>query len=338
VQTAQARPAPGGTGALGPSVSSAAAAALGLAPVPVSRGVSHESEATVVAEGVGASPLRFRKGQAIGEGTFGRVYKGLNERTGELLAIKQLSLVDGAQSEVALLRKEIQVMWDLDHENIVRYLGTAQSDKYLFIILEYVPGGSIQSMLHQFGAFSESLICRFSCQILSGVEYLHHKGIVHRDIKGSNILVTDAGIAKLADFGCSKQLPGLCTASLEESLRAIRGSVPWMAPEVIKQSGHGRASDIWSFGATVIEMATGKPPWPEFSNNLAALFHVATSKEPPPVPAHLTPACAAFLRRCLVIEVQDRASAAELLLDGFVANTTRPPPPHVPVDDDETYF
>ena len=67
-------------------------------------------------------------------------------------------------------------MWDLDHENIVRYLGTAQSDKYLFIILEYVPGGSIQSMLHQFGAFSESLICRFSNQILSGVDYLHNKG------------------------------------------------------------------------------------------------------------------------------------------------------------------
>jgi serine/threonine protein kinase len=79
---------------------------------------------------------------------------------------------------------------------------------------------------------------------------------LHRDVKGSNILVTDAGVAKLADFGCSKQLPGLCTASLEESLLAIRGSVPWMAPEVIKQSGHGRSSDIWSFGATVIEMGT----------------------------------------------------------------------------------
>lgn len=68
------------------------------------------------------------------------------------------------------------------------------------------------------------------------------------------MLVSDSGIAKLADFGCSKQLTGMCTASLEESLRAIRGSVPWMAPEMIKQSGHGRASDIWSFGATIIEM------------------------------------------------------------------------------------
>lgn len=70
------------------------------------------------------------------------------------------------------------------------------------------------------------------------------------------MLVTDVGVAKLADFGCSKQLSGLCTTSLEESLKMIRGSVPWMAPEVIRQTGHGRSADIWSLGATVIEMGT----------------------------------------------------------------------------------
>ena len=98
-------------------------------------------------------------------------------------------------------------------------------------------------------------ICRkFTFHICSGVEYLHLKGIIHRDIKGANVLVTDAGIAKLSDFGCSKRLLGMCTNSLEESLKVIKGSVPWMAPEVIKQSGFGRSSDIWSVGATMIEM------------------------------------------------------------------------------------
>jgi hypothetical protein len=245
----------------------------------------------------GENIIRWQKGQPIGEGTFGRVYKGLNKSTGELAAVKQLGIGNGTEAEIESIGREIQVMWQLDHENIVRYLGTSRSSRYLFIVLEYISGGSIASMLQQFGSFSESLIRKFSYHIVCGVDYLHNKGIIHRDIKGGNVLVTDTGVAKIADFGCSKQLAGLCTTSLEESLKTIRGSVPWMAPEVIKQAGHGRSSDIWSIGATVIEMATGKPPWSEFSNNLAALFHVATSKEPPPVPEHLSRSCAMFLSK-----------------------------------------
>jgi len=229
-------------------------------------------------------------------------------------------LNDGTSGEVDSLRREIRVMWDLKHDNIVRYIGTAKSRRYLFIILEYVTGGSIAGMIAQFGPFSEKLLRRFTLHITRGLEYLHSRGIIHRDIKGANILVSDQGIAKLADFGCSKQLVGMCTQSAssaveEESLKMIRGSVPWMAPEVIKQSGHGRSSDIWSLGATVIEMATGKPPWPEFSNNLAALFHVATSQQPPPVPVQASVACAEMLSRCLVIDPAERATAAELLQD-----------------------
>jgi len=261
------------------------------------------------------SPLRWRKGEAIGEGTFGVVYKGMNEKTGELLAIKQLCLIDGTNHEVESLQKEISVMWNLVHENIVRYLGTSKTERYLFIILEYVTGGSIASMISQFGPFNEKLIKRFSLHILTGVDYLHSKGIIHRDIKGANILVSGTGVAKLADFGCSKQLAGMCTASIEESLKAIRGSVPWMAPEVIKQSGHGRSSDIWSVGATVIEMATGQPPWPEFTSSMATLFHVATSKTPPPMPSQVSLLCCDFIGRCLMIEPTERSSAQELLTE-----------------------
>lgn len=265
------------------------------------------------------SPLKWKRGALIGEGTFGKVYKGMNERTGELLAVKQLSIMDGSEDDVRGLQKEISVMWHLDHANIVRYLGTARSERYLFIVLEYVSGGSIANMLQQFGPFDDKLIRRFTVQILAGVAYLHDKGILHRDIKGGNVLVTNEGVAKLADFGCSRQLTQMCTASMEESLQAIRGSVPWMAPEVIKQSGQSFTSDVWSVGATVIEMGTGKPPWPEFRNNLAALFHVATSTTAPTPPEHLSDACKAFLARCFCIDPQERPGALALLnSDPFV--------------------
>jgi serine/threonine protein kinase len=126
------------------------------------------------------SPLRWKKGEAIGEGTFGKVFKGMNEKTGELLAIKQLALTDGSSSEVESLQREINVMWNLEHENIVRYvlkkiylslqfsnlrvtlfnryMGTSKTERYLYIVLEYVTGGSIAGMISQFGAFTEKLI------------------------------------------------------------------------------------------------------------------------------------------------------------------------------------
>ena len=121
-------------------------------------------------------------------------------------------------------------------------------------------------------------------------------------------------------------------------MNAIKGSVPWMAPEVIKQSGHGRSSDIWSLGATVIEMITGKPPWPEFTNNLAALFHVATSKEPPPIPSNISMLGGQFINKCMVIDPKLRASATSLvtsdpfMLEEINKQTIRVPvkPTHAP--------
>ena len=143
------------------------------------------------------------------------------------MAIKQFCLIDGSGQEIESFRREIEMMESLQHNNIVRYFGTDRTDKNLFILLEFVPGGSIEQMLSQFGAFSEEMVRRFTHHILSGVSYLHDCGIVHRDIKGANVLVSSSGVAKLADFGCSKKLSGMFTASMEESMRAIRGSVQW---------------------------------------------------------------------------------------------------------------
>ncbi|KAG1695343.1 hypothetical protein DVH05_020380 [Phytophthora capsici] len=271
-----------------------------------------------------SSPItQWRRGELIGEGTFGKVYKGLNIATGGLFALKEIEIHSSPNTDqvtqMQKLGEEIAVMNNLSHKHIVRYKGSHRSANHFYIFMEYVPGGSIASMLKQFDAFSEDLIRIFTRQIVQGVVYLHKMGIVHRDIKGANVLVNEQGVSKLADFGCSKQIPQMLTTSLEESLRSIRGSIPWMAPEVVKQTGHDYKADIWSIGATVIEMATAKHPWPQCHNGLAALYTIAMATAPPPLPTNLSEEAKAFLQRCFCINPEERATAVELSEHAFLA-------------------
>ncbi|KAJ4833779.1 hypothetical protein Tsubulata_012655 [Turnera subulata] len=197
-----------------------------------------------------APPIRWRKGELIGCGAFGRVYMGMNLDSGELIAVKQ--------AHIRELEEEVKLLKNLSHPNIVRYLGTGREDDSLNILLEFVPGGSISSLLGKFGSFPESVIRMYTKQLLLGLEYLHQNGIMHRDIKGANILVDNKGCIKLADFGASKKVVELATIN---GAKSMKGTPYWMAPEVILQTGHSFSADIWSVGCTVIEMATGKPPW-----------------------------------------------------------------------------
>lgn len=268
------------------------------------RGVVLEEEALEDRQLQQASPTPFSwtKGELIGIGAFGRVFSGLNNVTGELVAVKQVSFAkdETLQGRVAehikALEAEVAVLKTLKHENIVQYLGTERTEDSIHIFLEYVPGGSIASLLAKFGPFQESVIRVYTRQILRGLEYLHQKGIMHRDIKGANILVDKKGTVKLADFGASKKIEDLATVG--SGCKSIRGTPYWMAPEVIKQTGHGRPADIWSVGCTVIEMATGKPPWSSYAAPVAAMFQIASSKDPPPLPEHLSVEAKDFLLLC----------------------------------------
>ncbi|TKY61498.1 Mitogen-activated protein kinase kinase kinase ANP1 [Spatholobus suberectus] len=269
-----------------------------------------------------APPIRWRKGELIGCGAFGQVYVGMNLDSGELLAVKQVLIAassaskEKAQAHIKELEEEVKLLKDLSHPNIVRYLGTVREEDTLNILLEFVPGGSISSLLGKFGAFPEAVIRTYTKQLLLGLEYLHKNGIMHRDIKGANILVDNKGCIKLADFGASKQVVELATIS---GAKSMKGTPYWMAPEVILQTGHSFSADIWSVGCTVIEMATGKPPWSQqYQQEVAALFHIGTTKSHPPIPDHLSVAAKDFLLKCLQKEPILRSSASELLQHPFV--------------------
>ncbi|KAK9470373.1 kinase-like domain-containing protein [Dipodascopsis tothii] len=267
-------------------------------------------------------PMKWIRGALIGTGSFGTVVLGLNALTGELMAVKQAELIKGDNNDqqrkkamLDSLQREIELLRDLHHENIVQYLGFNSDGQFLNIFLEYVPGGSVYALLTTYGEFEEPLIRTFVRQILSGLNYLHGRDIIHRDIKGANVLVDNKGKIKISDFGISKRMDaGLL--STKHHRPSLQGSVYWMAPEVVKQTSYTVKADIWSLGCLVVEMFTGKHPFPEFSQ-MQALYKIGTMCAPE-IPAVCSAEAQDFLRRAFELDHNKRPTAAELLAHEFL--------------------
>ena len=189
-----------------------------------------------------SAPIRFIKGNLIGKGSFGCVYLGMNAINGELLAVKLVELpvaedtvnYECKKKRFKALQHEIALLKQINHQHIVRYLGSQIQDNHLNIFLEYVAGGSVQGSLESYGPFEEPLTTKIMRQSLLGLEYLHNQGIIHRDIKSGNILVDTLGSVKISDFGISTKLKEDQPLSMAGNRMSLKGSVYWMAPEVAK--------------------------------------------------------------------------------------------------------
>ncbi|XP_014104613.1 PREDICTED: mitogen-activated protein kinase kinase kinase 19 [Pseudopodoces humilis] len=267
-------------------------------------------------------PVMWTRGEVLGKGAYGTVYCGLTSQ-GQLIAVKQLVLHTSDQltteKEYQKFHEEVDLLKTLKHVNIVTYLGTCLEDNILSIFMEFVPGGSISSILNRFGPLPEVVLCKYTKQILQGVAYLHDNCVVHRDIKGNNVMLMPTGVIKLIDFGCARRLAWASLSSTRgELLRSVHGTPYWMAPEVINESGYGRKSDIWSVGCTVFEMATGKPPLASM-DRVAAMFYIGAHRGlMPALPDHFSSAAVEFVHACFTRDQQERPSALQLLDHPFV--------------------
>lgn len=268
------------------------------------------------------SPSNWKKGRLLGSGGFGHVYLWYDIDTGCEMAVKQVHVYcpsEEVSKEVKALQSEIKLLQDLSHHRIVQYYGSHEEPKVLSIFMEYVPGGSVKDQIKEYGPLTEKVTRRYTRQVLEGLDFLHKLMIVHRDIKGANILRNHDGNVKLSDFGASKRLTTIVSKSVDASnAKTMTGTPHYMSPEVIEGKTYGRKVDVWSLGCTVVEMLSCHPPWHEFEG-VAAIFKIATHH--PPIyqlPPGTSVVCEDFLACCFPRNPKERWSAEQLLKHKFV--------------------
>ncbi|XP_062200523.1 mitogen-activated protein kinase kinase kinase 17-like [Phragmites australis] len=232
-------------------------------------------------------------------------------------ASRELFVVKSATGDNAALRREWRVMSGLSSPHVIRCLGfrravAAGGEDQLF--LEFAPGGSLAAMAGRDGGrgLKEGAVRAYAADVLRGLAYLHGRGVLHGDVKGSNVVVSADGRAKLADFGCA-------TTVRDWPSRAFEGTPAFMAPEVARGEAQGPAADVWALGCTVVEIATGRAPWRDADNVLAAVRTIGYTDAVPEVAPSMSPESKDFLDKCFRRHAADRWTAAQLLEHPFVA-------------------
>ncbi|KAH0463784.1 hypothetical protein IEQ34_006570 [Dendrobium chrysotoxum] len=244
----------------------------------------------------------WKVGPTIGYGATATVSLAAESNSGELFAVKSSPI-----SRSSLLQREQSILSSLSSPYIISCLGFDISGDSYHLFLELANGGALSDFA---GRLDESKIRSFTRQILLGISYLHSNGIAHCDVKGRNVLLCSDGIVKLADFGCSK--------NVGEGGRSVMGTPAFMAPEVVRGEEQGIAGDVWSLGCTVVEMATGKSPWPEATNPVAAIHQLSFSSDVPALPDWVSDKGKDFVSKCLRRDPKERWTAEQLLHHPFI--------------------
>lgn len=256
------------------------------------------------------NPSIFEKKDIIGRGSFGTVYRCINKITGEDVAIKEIDLDDN-DDDLFEIQKEIDMLRSCESKYVVKYYGCCLVDTKLWIVMEYMGGGSIKEIVAA-QPMKERYISIVIREVLCALDFLHRGRKIHSDIKAANILLNDKGNVKLADFGVA------CSLESRNKAFSFAGTPFWMAPEVIKEAGYDEKCDIWSLGITAIEIAHGEPPY--FELNPQRVIMLIPQNSPPSLEGNFSAQFKDFVKQCLVKDPAERPSTQQLLLHPFINN------------------
>jgi serine/threonine protein kinase len=254
--------------------------------------------------------VHYKKGRKIGQGAMGTVYEALDLRSGRVMACKQVPLA--AEADVVALQQEYEFLVNLRHENVITVYGSEATETEFCVLMEYAPFGTLEGLVKDYNGLPEEVAQVHVLHVVRGLQYLHEKGIVHRDFKPSNaLLFTASGHTKISDFGLCRSLCG------EEFVsNSVAGTPLYMAPEIINSGIYSRASDVWALGCTTLFLLTGKHPWSELNLHGALeayIFRIGTATAGPFVPPTLAPGARDFLQRCLSVDPSQREECYSLL-------------------------
>ncbi|KAK9155660.1 hypothetical protein Sjap_003140 [Stephania japonica] len=268
------------------------------------------------------------RGRAIGRGSTASVSIATDEQSGDIFAVKSAKL-----SKSEFLQREQKILCSLNCPQIVGYVAnnvtTEQGETLYNLFMEYAPGGTLTELIQkQGGSIKEAEIRVHTREILHGLSYLHSRGITHCDIKGRNVLIGADGAAKIADFGCSRLNYENC-ASI-----GISGTPAFMAPEVARGEDQGYGADVWAVACTVIEMITGRPPWPELLDPVSAVYKIGFTDETPKIPSSTSEELKDFLGKCLRRDAKERLTVDQLLKHPFLVDSISKNSPTSVLDQD----
>ncbi|XP_059708843.1 serine/threonine-protein kinase 36 isoform X1 [Haemorhous mexicanus] len=278
------------------------------------RGRGHAAPHRPLCLGSAAAPSRAMENyhvlEVIGEGSFGRVYKGRRKHSAQVVALKFIPKVGRSEKELKNLQREIEIVRGLHHPNIIQMLDSFETAKEVVVVTDYAEGELFQ-ILEDDGSLPENQVQIIAAQLISALYYLHSHRILHRDMKPQNILLGKDGVVKLCDFGFARAM------SIHTMvLTSIKGTPLYMSPELVEERPYDHTADLWSVGCILYELFVGTPPF--YTNSIFQLVSLII-KDPVKWPMTISPEFKSFLQGLLMKDPHERLSWPELLSHPFIA-------------------